>query len=180
MPEDDRFTEPERSVVAVVVELAPVADTGDTAAEFVRDHVMSATRHWYETGTPGWSIPARIVGVHHRLDLDSLALLPPRRADLVEQYGEPDDIANEPSCPSNTDRAGWALDALVTFADRCHMTLPAPGEPWAETDGPAALGDLICDLLHLATLVGLDAEQIANAGRSHFECEVGIGYGGET
>lgn len=95
---------------------------------------------------------------------------------LVMTYGEPDDISGDTDL-INMDRVGWAFDALTPFhRATMHSDPPSVDEPWAGTDAESAIVDLICDLMHLATYVGLDPEAVLSSGRMHFECEVGRGY----
>lgn len=103
----------------------------------------------------------------------------PSAAELVERYGEPDDIAGDSSNPSNVDRAGWAEAAFRAFVAQISSRVEdadfAEGD-WSGTDLESWLGDLVCDLMHLATLHGVDAEHVLDSGRGHFTCEVGVGY----
>lgn len=70
--------------------------------------------------------------------------------------------------PTNADRAEWAREALNVFAattfsgttfDEMMADWPTPEEALTG-DGPDALGDLVCNLLHLAREVGLDPERV--------------------
>lgn len=105
----------------------------------------------------------------------------PTTAELIERYGPPDDIAQDPSNRSNTERALWALDAVNAFAKHSYTR---PHEQHFEladlTPGsgitPELIGDLICDLLHLGVLCGEDADDLIETGQRHFLCEVGMGY----
>ncbi len=69
-------------------------------------------------------------------------------------------------------RAEWALDALDSFA----LNMGSGGD-WVEDLGVGELdeenlsatgADLICSLLHLARLSGLDAEGLIERGKSYF------------
>lgn len=104
----------------------------------------------------------------------------PTRDELIERYGEPDDIAEDPSNRSNTERALWALDAVNAFAkhshnhpDEQHYTLHEFAQDAVASE---LIGDLICDLLHLGVSCGEDATALLNAGEGHFLAEVGMGY----
>lgn len=95
---------------------------------------------------------------------------------LIEQYGEPDDVGLEDEgVPTNLDRAGWALEAAMVFNRR------TSSDPYdvAEFDAGALSevgGDLVCDLLHLAVVLGVDPDDLIETGRRHFCAEVGVGY----
>jgi hypothetical protein len=101
----------------------------------------------------------------------------PSTADLIERYGEPDDISGDTSGSDNHDRVAWALAALTVFHQATMHSDPPPltGQ-WEGTDAESALGDLIADTLHLATFVGLDPDDILGSACSHFYAEVGRGY----
>jgi hypothetical protein len=64
----------------------------------------------------------------------------------------------------NVKRATWANAALATF---CSIT----GQQ-AEEETGEAIGDLICDLLHLAKAKGLNPEAVASQGIGHYEYEI--------
>lgn len=64
----------------------------------------------------------------------------------------------------NHNRAVWAFTALEAF---CSMT----GQN-ARTEKAEAVGDLICDLLHVAGQNGFDAEALAQRALSTYEAEV--------
>jgi len=106
----------------------------------------------------------------------------PTTPELVALYGEPDDIAADfddyKGGATNLDRVDWALAALTPFHVATMGGAAPPGldESWADTDAESAIGDLICDLLHLATYTGCDATTIWQRGWSHFEGEAGLGY----
>lgn len=60
----------------------------------------------------------------------------------------------------NAIRAAWARVALRAFMDVCR------------TDVEDALGDLLCDLMHLADREAtLDFEQALQTARTHYEAE---------
>lgn len=104
----------------------------------------------------------------------------PTRRELIERYGEPDDIAQDPSNRSNAERALWALDAVNAFAKHSHNNALEQHYELREL-APAGvvtelIGDLICDLLHLGVMCGEDADDLLEAGQRHFLCEVGMGY----
>lgn len=108
--------------------------------------------------------------------------MPAATSELIEEYGEPDDVAGDSDC-TNVDRAGWALAALNTFLT---ATRHRDAEKIATVEDLAnaeVLGevvpDLICDLLHLATLASdysFTAQDIHERGFRHFAAEVGMGY----
>lgn len=61
----------------------------------------------------------------------------------------------------NAMRAAWARVALRAFMDVCR------------TDDEDALGDLLCDLMHLADREALlDFEQALETARMHYEAEI--------
>lgn len=97
---------------------------------------------------------------------------------LVMTYGEPDDVAEE--SPLNTTKVGWAYSAVLPYFQQVitgpTAQLPAITDPWVGTDGGTVVMDLIADLMHLATYVGLDVEATVASARRHFEAEVGRGY----
>lgn len=65
--------------------------------------------------------------------------------------------------PTNNERAEWADEALKVFARRTGLNL--------EVEADDAIGDLICDLLHLAKLRGFDAHKLHARGKANFEHE---------
>jgi len=83
---------------------------------------------------------------------------------------------------TNYDRAMWALRAVAAYAaaTRSHddaetvaryfdaAEFDALGVDW----GIELIGDLICDLLHLAEANGIAAEEVILQGRMHYEAEV--------
>jgi hypothetical protein len=64
-------------------------------------------------------------------------------------------------------RAGWAAEALLVFARRTDLL----GTWHAETP-EAAIGDLLGNLRHLASLLGLDFDELNAEGQSHYEYEI--------
>ncbi len=101
----------------------------------------------------------------------------PTATELVERYGEPDDISGDTTGSDNMDRVHWAHASLEPFhLSTMHAPVPGLHDEWEGTDAESALGDLIADLLHLATFVGLDTDQVWERGWSHFAAEVGRGY----
>lgn len=110
--------------------------------------------------------------------------MPPlTREQLIGLYGPPDDLSADGK--PNRELAMWALDAVNTFAKHSHNN-PAEQhyelEELDESDAPGQgiaselIGDLICDLLHLAVLCGIDPDETVETGRRHFLAEVGKGY----
>lgn len=91
--------------------------------------------------------------------------VPPDAADLVERFGPPDNFALLGM--GNAERAEAARNAIAPFAPE---GLEAPD---ALAD---AVGDMICNLLHLLTMHGGDAEHVHHQGWEHFRNEVGLGY----
>lgn len=67
--------------------------------------------------------------------------------------------------PTNLDRAGWAMAAVDTFAEKAG--LDSAGEE-LETK----VGDLLANLMHLCRINKVDFEQALHTGRMHFEAEV--------
>lgn len=71
--------------------------------------------------------------------------------------------------PTNKDRAGWAKEAIATFAARTyggdHPDTMDPG------DLETAVYDLIADLLHFADRQGFDADCVLAHAVLHFEAE---------
>lgn len=82
--------------------------------------------------------------------------------------------------PTNVDRAGWALAALNTFAALTHHREDEQTVTLDDLADPAIageyIGDLICDLLHLAAQTGNDPDALIEAGRGHFDAETDTGY----
>jgi O-succinylbenzoate synthase len=79
--------------------------------------------------------------------------------------------------PDNEDRAGWAHVALNAFAKE---TRNDPREQEVEISDDEiggrdqleeVAGDLICDLMHLLKLHGLEPEEIIATARYNFEFE---------
>jgi len=72
--------------------------------------------------------------------------------------------------PTNAQRAQWATNALAVFSAETysgdHPGTMHPG------DMESAIGDLICDLLHLAARKDMDASAIHEHARRMFEQEV--------
>lgn len=68
----------------------------------------------------------------------------------------------------NEDRRAWARKALDAFGAETGQTGYAYDD--AECLGEIA-GDLICNLLHLADAAGLDADELIERGRDHYDCE---------
>ena len=64
----------------------------------------------------------------------------------------------------NTKRAAWASAALASF---CWMTGQHDEEEMGE-----AIGDLICDLLHLAKAKNLNPEALVTQAIAHYEHEI--------
>lgn len=65
---------------------------------------------------------------------------------------------------TNEDRAGWAESACETFADITGQKM--------EYDLPEIIGDLICNLLHLAAQHGMSADSVLETGKMHYDAEV--------
>jgi hypothetical protein len=68
--------------------------------------------------------------------------------------------------PNNADRAAWALIALQAFSDECGPPLDNEG------DRDAAIGDLLCDLMHYCNQHGIDFDDRLKSGKFHFEYEI--------
>jgi len=62
--------------------------------------------------------------------------------------------------PTNIDRATWAADALRTFRE---ATL---------TDAEDALGDLLCDLMHWADVVGENFAETLLGAQNTYAAEI--------
>lgn len=67
--------------------------------------------------------------------------------------------------PTNNDRAGPAMAAVVTYAQK--TGLDRAGEEMA-----TKVGDLLASLMHLCRLNKVDFEQVLKDGRGHFEAEL--------
>lgn len=70
--------------------------------------------------------------------------------------------------PDNTDRARWAVSALTEFAEQTGQINDFPLD---EEIFPEVAGDLICNLMHLADMYGIDPELILDRGRGHHDTE---------
>ncbi len=68
--------------------------------------------------------------------------------------------------PTNADRAAWAKDALTIFTARTYSG-DHPDSMHRE-DLETAIGDLIADLLHYASLQGFDSGHLVLQGCYHF------------
>ncbi len=72
--------------------------------------------------------------------------------------------------PTNQDRARWARHALAVFtAETFSGDHP---DTMHRDDLECAIGDLICDLLHLARQKGFDPQAILEDANGHFETEL--------
>lgn len=101
----------------------------------------------------------------------------PTTASLIETFGEPDDIASDPSGPSNLDRISWVQGPTEDFANVCYHYGESEGvSPLEREDITTIVGDMIGDLLHLVTALGGDPEAAYESAWSHFTAEVGMGY----
>lgn len=105
----------------------------------------------------------------------------PTTAELVERYGEPDDIALDETNPSNNERAAWALAALNAFTALVYRRDDekiVSVEDLSEDNGiaPEIIGDLIADLLVLGVMCGEDADDLVRQALSHFTAEIGVGF----
>lgn len=73
--------------------------------------------------------------------------------------------------PTNADRAEWAEIGLRAFTDRVFH-----GEADRDLSDPdafeQALGDFLCNLMHLADRQGVNFEQVLERGRCHYSAEV--------
>jgi hypothetical protein len=72
--------------------------------------------------------------------------------------------------PTNSDRARWAGDALAVFTDAT-FSGDHP-DTMHRGDLECAIGDLICDLLHLAHQKGFDPQAILEHGNANFKTEL--------
>lgn len=75
------------------------------------------------------------------------------------------DCLGNPNC-TNGMRAVFALSALIAFQQACHM----------DDDPISAIGDLVCDLLHLSHQLEADPTQILESAVGHFYAEAGPIY----
>ncbi len=72
--------------------------------------------------------------------------------------------------PTNQERARWAKDALAVFtAETFSGDHP---DTMHRDDLECAIGDLICDLMHLAQQKGFDAHAILEQSIGHFATEL--------
>ncbi len=70
---------------------------------------------------------------------------------------------------NNEDRAGYAHEAAMAFA---HLTGQAHGGVLDNADMAEVLGDLLCNLHHLADVEELDWERLVERGEMHHSAEV--------
>jgi hypothetical protein len=86
------------------------------------------------------------------------------RGEALRDYDEPDN--NE---PDNEDRAAWAAIALDAFG-------AATGQrdyDYGDSDSLIEIaGDLICNLLHLGALIGLEPDALIGQAQGHFGYEI--------
>lgn len=68
---------------------------------------------------------------------------------------------------TNELRAAWAETAIQAFAEE--TGLDVSGE--LEHEPELVLGDLLCDLMHLAERRGFDFDQILQGAQADYECE---------
>ena len=90
----------------------------------------------------------------------------------LDKWLEKSDMPQEASMsePTNRDRARWARDALAVFTG---ATFSGDHPDTMHRDDLAcAIGDLICDLLHLAHQKGFDPQVILEQGNAHFKTEL--------
>jgi len=71
--------------------------------------------------------------------------------------------------PTNQVRARWAKNALAEFTRETFDGNHPDG--MHRDDLECAIGDLICDLLHLAKQNGFDPQRILEQGNAHFKTE---------
>jgi hypothetical protein len=84
----------------------------------------------------------------------------------TNESGDSDTLMSE---PSNCDRARWAGNALAAFtAETFSGDHP---DTMARSDLECAIGDLICDLLHLACEKGFDSQDVLEHGNANFRTE---------
>ena len=84
--------------------------------------------------------------------------LPPHDPNRYETL----DYLCNPDC-TNEMRAEFALSALTTFQQECHM----------DDEPISSIGDLICDLLHLSHQLEVDPSKILECAVEHFYAEAG-------
>lgn len=90
--------------------------------------------------------------------IGNLELLPPHDPDRFESI----DGYDNPNC-TNMKRAGFTIDALAVFQKACHM----------DEMPEVAVGDLICDLLHLVHSLHLSPKDVLERALNHFIAEAG-------
>jgi hypothetical protein len=80
---------------------------------------------------------------------------------------------SEPDNDTRANLAEMALDVFCskTFGGRDFQTLVGEGDHSNYSDAACALGDLICDLMHLARRQGFDPHSCVNAAIRNFEAE---------
>jgi hypothetical protein len=71
---------------------------------------------------------------------------------------------------TNQQRAAWAKKALATFTAEVFFT--ETPEVLHPEDLKDALSDLICDLMHLANQLGMDADAVAAQAQLNYEAEI--------
>lgn len=76
-----------------------------------------------------------------------------------------DDLARDPEGPSNGVRAGWAVEALETFARKTGQLADV------EHDPGTVVGDLLANLHHLTDVMGVDWDTVEAQGREHYLAE---------
>ena len=75
--------------------------------------------------------------------------------------------------PDNEDRAGFALRALQEYAVVTrHNPAEQTVDPTDEEHLQEVLGDLLCDLMHLADSAELEVDDLLESARYHHDCEV--------
>lgn len=74
--------------------------------------------------------------------------------------------------PDNEDRAGFANVALDAYAGETrHNPREQHVDVLDKEHVEEVMGDLLCDLMHLAKLAGVDFDQVVESGRFNFEFE---------
>jgi hypothetical protein len=105
---------------------------------------------------------------------------PAAKAELIERYGEPDDLADVGEPGGNRRRAKWGWVAIEAFMRSVYPTSGGyERSSFADSDTGVmeeVVGDLICDLMHFIILCGAEPDVIIGYGQRHFEAEAGLGY----
>ena len=72
--------------------------------------------------------------------------------------------------PTNQERARWARAALAVFTDRTYSG--DHPDTMDRDDLESAIGDLMCDLMHLAHQQGFEPQAIIETAGNHYAVEI--------